>query len=75
MAAVCEICDKSPGFGKRNARLGKGALKRRIKSKTLRRWDPNIQTMRVADGGNRRRIKVCTTCIKSGRVERRTTPA
>jgi large subunit ribosomal protein L28 len=70
MAAVCEICSKSPGFGKRNARLGKGALKRRIKAKTLRRWDPNIQSMRVADGGNTRKVNVCTTCIKSGKVQR-----
>ncbi|SHK96573.1 LSU ribosomal protein L28P [Pseudonocardia thermophila] len=70
MAAVCEICDKSPGFGKRNARLGKGALKRRIKAKTSRRFNPNIQSMRVAQGGNTRKINVCTTCIKSGRVQR-----
>ena len=72
MAAVCEICDKSPGFGKRNARLGKGALKRRIKAKTSRRFNPNIQSMRVAQGGNTRKINVCTTCIKSGRVQRAT---
>jgi ribosomal protein L28 len=70
MAAVCEICDKSPGFGKRNARLGKGALKRRIKAKTSRRFNPNIQSMRVAQGGNTRKINVCTTCIKSARVQR-----
>jgi large subunit ribosomal protein L28 len=72
MASKCEYCGKAPGFGNRVARLGKGALKRRIKGKSPRRWNPNIQSLRVtAGGGNTRRAHVCASCIKAGKVERR----
>jgi large subunit ribosomal protein L28 len=41
--------------------------------RTNRRWDPNIQTVRVsAGGGNTKRMQVCTSCIKAGKVERAT---
>jgi large subunit ribosomal protein L28 len=70
MASTCEICGKAPTFGKSVARLGKGALKRRIKGKTSRRWDPNIQSIRLADGSNTRKANVCTSCMKAGKVER-----
>ena len=73
MASKCELCGKAPSFGNRVARLGKGAIKRRIKAKTSRRWNPNVQTVRVAAGGNTtRRAHVCTSCIKAGKVQRQT---
>jgi large subunit ribosomal protein L28 len=41
--------------------------------RTNRRWDPNIQTVRVAaGGGNTKRMQVCTSCIKAGKVQRAT---
>jgi large subunit ribosomal protein L28 len=39
--------------------------------RTHRRWNPNIQTVRTRlDGGNRRRLNVCTSCLKAGKVAR-----
>jgi large subunit ribosomal protein L28 len=39
--------------------------------RTHRRWNPNIQTVRARDnGGNRRRLNVCTSCLKAGKVAR-----
>jgi large subunit ribosomal protein L28 len=39
--------------------------------RTHRRWNPNIQTVRArTDGGNRRRLNVCTSCLKAGKVAR-----
>ncbi|HZU73268.1 MAG TPA: 50S ribosomal protein L28 [Acidimicrobiales bacterium] len=70
MGAVCEICGKRPRFGKRVSRLGKGAMHRRIKARTSRRFDPNIQRVRVLVNGGTRRMDVCTRCIHAGRVQK-----
>lgn len=62
MASVCDVCGKGPGFG-HNVPWSK--------KKTKRRWDPNIQTVRTpAGGGNTRKMQVCTSCIKAGKVAR-----
>jgi large subunit ribosomal protein L28 len=63
MAAVCEICGKGPGFGKSVSHSHR---------RTSRRWDPNIQTVHAVSqpGGNKKRINVCTSCIKAGKVTR-----
>jgi large subunit ribosomal protein L28 len=70
MGAVCEICGKRPAFGKNVARLGKGAQRRRIKGKTTRMFKPNIQRVRAVIDGRVRRVDVCTSCIKAGRVQK-----
>lgn len=63
MAAVCDICAKGPGFGKSVSHSHR---------RTNRRWDPNIQTVHAVDrpGGNKRRVNVCTSCLKAGKVSR-----
>jgi large subunit ribosomal protein L28 len=46
--------------------------------RTKRRWNPNIQKVRALVDGSPRRLSVCTSCIKAGRVTkppRRTQPA
>ncbi len=70
MAAVCDICDKKPTFGKSIQRLGKNAQVRRVKSRTNRRFDPNIQRVRATVDGAPKRLNVCTSCIKAGKVTR-----
>jgi large subunit ribosomal protein L28 len=37
---------------------------------TRRRFDPNLQKMRVLIDGVARRAYVCTRCLKSGKVEK-----
>jgi large subunit ribosomal protein L28 len=63
MAAVCDVCGKGPGFGKAVSHSHR---------RTNRRWNPNIQTVRATDrtGGNKHRVKVCTSCLKAGKVTR-----
>jgi large subunit ribosomal protein L28 len=61
VAAVCEICGKGPGFGKNVSFSHR---------RTPRRFNPNIQIRRTTVGGNSRRIRVCTSCIKAGKVSR-----
>jgi large subunit ribosomal protein L28 len=70
MSSRCELCGKEPTFGKSVARLGKGAMKRRVKARTRRMFKPNIQRVRAVIDGKVRRINVCTSCIKAGRVQK-----
>ena len=59
MAAVCELCGKSPSWG-----MSVSHSHRRTK----RRWSPNIQRVRALVNGAPKRLHVCTGCIKSGKV-------
>ena len=61
VAAVCDICAKSPGFGNNRP------WSRKI---TKRRFDPNIQRVRATVNGAPKRLNVCTGCLKAGKVSR-----
>ena len=61
MASVCDICGKGPGFGNRVSHSHR---------RTPRRFNPNIQTKRATVDGTPRRLHVCTSCIKAGKVTR-----
>ena len=62
MASVCEVCGKSPHFGMRLSHSHR---------RNKRRWNPNVQRVRaLVAPGNRRRITVCTSCLKAGKVTR-----
>ena len=62
MASVCDVCGKGPGFG-----MSVSHSHRR----THRRWNPNVQTVRaLVAPGTRRRLTVCTSCLKAGKVTR-----
>jgi large subunit ribosomal protein L28 len=38
--------------------------------RTRRRFNPNIQPVRATVGGTRKRLNVCTSCLKAGKVAR-----
>lgn len=61
MAKVCAICGKKPGFG--NSRSHSMVA-------TKRRFEPNLQRVRVRLGGTAKRAYVCTRCLKAGKVEK-----
>ena len=61
MASVCDVCGKRPGFGNNVSHSHR---------RTRRRWNPNVQTMRVVVDGTPKRLNVCTSCIKAGKVSR-----
>ena len=61
MAAKCDVCAKGPGFG-HNVPWSK--------KKTNRRWNPNIQRVRALVNGAPKRLNVCTSCLKAGKVTR-----
>jgi large subunit ribosomal protein L28 len=37
---------------------------------TTRRWDLNLQSVRAVVNGAARRLRVCTSCIRSGKVQK-----
>ena len=59
MAKVCHVCSKGPAFG--NTRSHSMVA-------TRRRFDPNLQRVRIDDNGTPRRVYVCTRCLKAGKV-------
>jgi len=59
MAKVCEVCGKKPATGNNVSHSH---------HKTKRRWLPNLQRVRAIINGASKRIKVCTNCLKSGKV-------
>ncbi len=61
MARVCEICGKGPQFGHRNSHAH---------NVTMRRWNVNLQSVRAIVNGAARKIRVCTACLRSGKVQK-----
>ncbi len=59
MAQVCAICGKRPSTGHSVSHSNR---------KSCRVWNPNLQRTRALLNGVVRRIRVCTRCIRSGRV-------
>ena len=59
MSKICELCGKKPlvGYNVSHAH-----------NKTKKRWYPNLQKVRTIKNGQTVRMKVCTSCIKSGLV-------
>jgi large subunit ribosomal protein L28 len=68
----CFICNKGPIRGEMIVRSGKakkeGGVGRKITGKTRRTFKPNLQRIRAVVDGHVQRIKVCTRCIKGGKV-------
>jgi large subunit ribosomal protein L28 len=61
MAKVCAVCGKKPSFGHNRSHSMVA---------TKRRFDPNVQRVRVLLDGKPTRAYVCTRCLKSGKVQK-----
>ncbi|HEX3015139.1 MAG TPA: 50S ribosomal protein L28 [Desulfobacteria bacterium] len=61
MAKVCDICGKGVTTGIQVSHS-------HIRSK--RTWVPNLQRVRAIVNGTPVRVKVCTRCLRSGKVQR-----
>jgi large subunit ribosomal protein L28 len=61
MSKVCAICGKKPGFGNHRSHSMVA---------TKRRFEPNLQRVRVVIGGKPTRAYVCTRCLKAGKVQK-----
>jgi large subunit ribosomal protein L28 len=59
MSRVCDVCGKGPSFGNNVSHAN---------NKTARVWYPNIQKIKTIKSGTVRSVKVCTRCLRSGKV-------
>jgi large subunit ribosomal protein L28 len=72
MAKVCENCGKKTMFGNTISRRGLakylGGVGVKKTGVSRRRFEPNLQLLRVEIEGTVRRAKICTRCLKSGTI-------
>jgi large subunit ribosomal protein L28 len=59
MAQVCDICGKGPQYGNNISHAH---------NVTRRRWSVNLQAVKALVNGASKRIRVCTGCIKDGKI-------
>ena len=59
MSKVCAVCGKKPGFGHNRSHSMVA---------TKRRFNANLQKVRIDVNGAPRREYVCTRCLKAGKV-------
>jgi large subunit ribosomal protein L28 len=56
LAQRCEICGKGPVSGSNVSHSNRH---------TKRRFRPNLQSARLTIGGEQRRVKICTRCLRT----------
>lgn len=61
MSRVCSVCGKGKHSGNKVSHSNKH---------NKRTWSANLRTVRVVEDGTPKRVKVCTRCLRSGKVER-----
>ena len=61
MAFRCDICGKGRSVGMKISHS-------HIRTKKV--WKPNLQPVKADINGQRKRLRVCTSCIRSGKVKR-----
>ena len=59
MAQVCTVCGKGPQFGNKISHAH---------NVSKRRWNVNLRPVKAEVPGGSKRIRVCTRCIKAGKV-------
>jgi large subunit ribosomal protein L28 len=61
VSKVCTVCGKKPAFGNNRSHSMVA---------TKRRFNPNLQRVRMFVNGVKTRAYVCTRCLKSGKVQK-----
>jgi large subunit ribosomal protein L28 len=59
MAFKCDLCGKGPLVGNQVSHAN---------NKTKKRTLPNLQRVRAVVDGSHRHLRVCTRCLKAGKV-------
>ena len=61
MAFKCDLCGKGPLVGNQVSHAN---------NKTKKRSLPNLQRVRAVVDGTHKHLRVCTRCLKAGKVQR-----
>jgi large subunit ribosomal protein L28 len=74
MSRICSVCGKAAGRGNKKEERGKpkylGGNGRKTTGITKRQFKVNLQNIRVQDGDRVVRKRVCTSCIRSGKIQK-----
>ena len=61
MSRKCEVCGKGQTSGNAVSHSNRHSK---------RKWNANIQSVRISENGTVRKANVCTSCLRSGKVNR-----
>ncbi|MBP7461411.1 MAG: 50S ribosomal protein L28 [Candidatus Delongbacteria bacterium] len=61
MSRICDICGKGPQVG---------ATVSHAHNVTKRVFLPNLQTVHAMIDGRKKKIKICTACLKKGTIQK-----
>ncbi len=61
MAKFCYVCNKGPATGNSVSNAN---------NRRKRRFLPNLQRVRIMENGNATRVRICTRCLKAGKVQK-----
>jgi large subunit ribosomal protein L28 len=74
MSRVCDICGKGAVRGSTILRRGqakkKGGIGQHVTAITPRMFKPNLQSVRALIKGQSQRVRVCTSCLRSGSIQK-----
>lgn len=61
MSKVCHVCGRGPAVGHNVSHAN---------NRTKRRFLPNLNRVRIVEDGEVRRVRVCSRCIKAGKIRK-----
>jgi len=61
MPRQCYVCAKTPIFGNTVSHAH---------NVRPRKFSPNLQSVRIMEKGSVKRVRVCTRCLRSGKVQK-----
>ena len=61
MSWKCDICGKGPSVGNRVSHSNR---------RTKHVWKPNLQNARILIDGKPKKVKICTSCLKTGKFQK-----
>ena len=74
MTFQCAITGKKPGKGNQYTKRGKakylGGVGTKVTGKSIRRFLPNLQRIKIVVNGQVKTVRVCVRAIRSGLVQR-----
>ena len=63
--AKCAVCDKGSHFGKVVSHS-----RSQVSGRSNKMWKSNVKSVRVKVNGGTKKVYVCTSCLRDGKVER-----
>lgn len=63
--AKCDVCGKGALFGRQIS-----ITRSQVSGRANREWKSNVKAVKVKVNGGTKKMHVCTSCLRSGKVER-----